>query len=137
MATKKTAKKTYDYYATGRRKTSVARVYASPGTGKFDVNGKPLEEYFTRATCNMISLYPLEHAGMRHKFDFTIRVKGGGEKGQAGAVSLGISRTLLKHDETMRLSLRKEGLLTRDSRSVERKKVGLRKARRAKQFSKR
>lgn len=133
----KARKRTHDYYATGRRKTSVARVFARAGTGKLTVNRKPLDQYFTRATCVMVSLHPLEHVGMRERLDFDITVRGGGEKGQAGAISLGIARVLLLHDESTRPLLKREGLTTRDSRAVERKKVGLRKARRAKQFSKR
>lgn len=148
MAKKKRA---YDFYATGRRKTSVARVFARTGTGAIKVNGKPLVippgkaakqggsrgTYFTRETCEMISLHPLDHLGMRDRLDFDITVRGGGEKGQAGAISLGIARVLMQQDEAAKPLLKQEGLTTRDSRAVERKKVGLRKARRAKQFSKR
>jgi len=134
---KRPARKAHAYYATGRRKTSVARVFASPGKGQMTVNGQPLDEYFTRATCRMISLYPLDHVDMAKALDLKVTVKGGGEKGQAGAISLGISRVLQQHDGELRKPLKAEGLITRDSRAVERKKVGLRKARRAKQFSKR
>jgi len=125
------------YYATGRRKSSKARVFMKSGTGAMIVNAKPLEEYFGRKTAHMIVRQPLEKVGALNNFDFNITVKGGGGSGQAGAIRLGISRALLAYDETLRPQLRGAGFLTRDAREVERKKVGLRKARKAKQYSKR
>ncbi len=128
---------TESYYGTGRRKTSAARVHLRPGTGRIQVNDKPLDEFFGRETARMIVRQPLSSADMQEKFDILVRVSGGGTTGQAGAIRLGITRALVKYDETLRQPLRKEGFLTRDARAVERKKVGLRKARRATQYSKR
>ncbi len=125
------------YYGTGRRKTSTARVYMKQGSGKIVINKLALEEYFGRETAHMILRQPLDATDNNDKFDITVTVKGGGDSGQAGAIRLGIARALLKFDETLRPDLKKEGLLTRDARKVERKKVGLHKARRATQFSKR
>jgi len=126
-----------NYYGTGRRKSSTARVFMSSGSGKIQINSKPLEEYFGRKTAHMIIRQPLERTDMVSNFDLNITVKGGGGSGQAGAIRLGISRALLSYDEALRPALRGAGLLTRDSREVERKKVGLRKARKATQYSKR
>ncbi len=125
------------YYGTGRRKSSTARVFMKSGSGQVTVNRKPLEEYFGRKTAHMIVRQPLERTDMLSNFDFNITVRGGGGSGQAGAIRLGISRALLSYDEALRPALRGAGLLTRDSREVERKKVGLRKARKATQYSKR
>lgn len=125
------------YYATGRRKTSSARVYLSAGSGDIVVNGKPVDEFFGRETSRMIVRQPLEVAEMNNKLNFKISVSGGGNSGQAGAIRHGITRALIAYDETLRPALRKAGFVTRDAREVERKKVGLRKARRAVQFSKR
>ncbi len=125
------------YYGTGRRKSSTARVYMKQGSGKIVINKLTLEEYFGRETAHMILRQPLVVTDNNDKFDITATVKGGGDSGQAGAIRLGIARALLKFDETLRGDLKKEGLLTRDARKVERKKVGLHKARRATQFSKR
>ena len=125
------------YYGTGRRKSSTARVFMRSGSGKIQVNSKSLEEYFGRKTAHMIIQQPLERSDNVGKFDFNITVKGGGGSGQAGAIRLGISRALLSYDETLRPTLRGAGYLTRDAREVERKKVGLRKARKATQYSKR
>ena len=125
------------YYATGRRKTSSARVYMSAGTGSIIVNGQPVDEFFGRKTSRMIVRQPLDIVEMNDKFDIKISVKGGGNSGQAGAIRHGITRALMEYDETLRPVLRKAGFVTRDARKVERKKVGLRKARRAVQFSKR
>ena len=125
------------YYATGRRKTSSARVFMTAGSGQFKVNGDPIEEYFSRPTSIMIVKQPLDVVEMKDKFDFNITVKGGGSTGQSGAIRHGITRALMEYDETLRPPLRKAGFVTRDAREVERKKVGLRKARRATQFSKR
>jgi small subunit ribosomal protein S9 len=125
------------YYATGRRKTSSARVYMKPGTGAIIVNNQPLDEYFGRQTARMVVRQPLQTVDALTKFDFQVTVAGGGGSGQAGAVRHGVSRALVNYDEEWRVPLRKAGFLTRDARSVERKKVGLRKARRATQFSKR
>ena len=125
------------YYGTGRRKSSSARVFMRAGSGSITVNKKPIEQFFGRETARMIVRQPLETVAMAEKFDFDVAVSGGGTTGQAGAIRLGISRALLKYDEGMRGSLKKEGFLTRDARKVERKKVGLHKARRATQFSKR
>lgn len=128
---------TDQYYGTGRRKSSAARVFMRPGSGSITVNQRPLDEFFGRETSRMIVRQPLALTENLEKFDFSVTVAGGGANGQAGAIRLGISRALLAYDETLRPELRKAGLLTRDSREVERKKVGLRKARRATQFSKR
>lgn len=125
------------YYGTGRRKTSSARVFMQAGKGDITVNKRPLDEYFGRETARMIVRQPLEKLEVLGKFDFNITVAGGGNSGQAGAIRHGISRALLKYDEENRVELRKAGFLTRDARKVERKKVGLRKARRATQYSKR
>ena len=125
------------YYATGRRKTSVARVYMTKGKGVFTVNKKPMEEYFGRETSSMIVNQPLNIVEMQNKFDFNIMVKGGGDTGQAGAIRLGVTRALMAYDEDTRGDLRKAGLVTRDARIVERKKVGKKKARKSEQYSKR
>ncbi|MDM7322306.1 MAG: 30S ribosomal protein S9 [Gammaproteobacteria bacterium] len=124
-------------YGTGRRKTSSARVYVRPGSGNIVINGRPLEAYFGRQTTRMIVRQPLELTGLSDKFDILVNVKGGGTSGQAGAIRHGITRALIEYDESLRPALRKAGFVTRDAREVERKKVGLRKARRAVQFSKR
>lgn len=125
------------FYGTGRRKTSAARVFVCSGTGKIEVNDRPLDEYFGRETARMIVRQPLEVAEVVDKFDLKITVKGGGGSGQAGAIRHGIARALVDYDDALRPSLRRAGFLTRDARSVERKKVGLRKARKRPQFSKR
>ena len=125
------------YYATGRRKTSSARVYLSTGAGDIVVNGKPLDVFFGRKTAQMIVRQPLELVEMLSNIDLKVTVSGGGISGQAGAIRHGITRALISYDETLRSPLRKAGFVTRDAREVERKKVGLRKARRATQFSKR
>jgi small subunit ribosomal protein S9 len=125
------------YYGTGRRKTSSARVFMRQGNGEIKVNGRPLDVYFGRQTSQMVVRQPLETADVLDKFDFNISVCGGGSNGQAGAIRLGIARALLSYDSELRSPLRQAGFLTRDARKVERKKVGLRKARRATQFSKR
>ena len=124
-------------YGTGRRKSAVARVFLKSGTGKITVNGKQAEDYFSRKTGLMIIRQPLELTDSLERFDIMINVHGGGESGQAGAVRHGISRALVDYDTTLKPELSKAGFITRDAREVERKKVGLRKARRAKQFSKR
>lgn len=124
-------------YGTGRRKTAVARVFIKPGSGKITVNGKPVDEFFSRETGRMIVRQPLQVTDNVERFDIMVNVSGGGESGQAGAVRHGITRALIDYDETLKPVLRKEGFVTRDAREVERKKVGLRKARRRKQFSKR
>ncbi|TQV63472.1 MAG: 30S ribosomal protein S9 [Halothiobacillaceae bacterium] len=124
-------------YGTGRRKTSSARVYVRPGNGNIVINGRPLDVYFGRQTARMIVRQPLELTGLADKFDILVNVDGGGNSGQAGAIRHGITRALMEYDETLRSALRKAGFVTRDAREVERKKVGLRKARRAVQFSKR
>ena len=127
---------TYNY-GTGRRKSSVARVFIKRGSGKIVVNGRPLDQYFQRETGRMIVRQPLELAQHGSTFDVMVNVDGGGESGQAGAVRHGISRALIDYDAALKPVLSKAGLVTRDAREVERKKVGLRKARRRKQFSKR
>ena len=124
-------------YGTGRRKTAVARVYIRPGKGVISVNGRPVDEFFSRETGRMVVRQPLEQTKTTDSFDITVNVDGGGESGQAGAVRHGITRALIKYDATLKPVLKKAGLVTRDAREVERKKVGLHKARRAKQFSKR
>jgi small subunit ribosomal protein S9 len=124
-------------YGTGRRKTSAARVFLKTGSGEIIVNGKLLDEYFGRETARMIVRQPLEVVGATDRFDIKVTVKGGGGSGQAGAIRHGISRALVEYDETLRVPLRKAGFLTRDAREVERKKVGLRKARKKPQYSKR
>ncbi len=127
-----------DYnYGTGRRKTSVARVFLKRGNGRIVVNGKPLDDYFARETGRMVVRQPLELTGNTGSFDIMVNVHGGGETGQAGAVRHGITRALIDFDSTLKPSLSQAGLVTRDAREVERKKVGLHKARRRKQFSKR
>jgi len=125
------------YYATGRRKTSSARVFLSTGAGGIEINGKPLDVFFGRKTAQMIVRQPLELVDMISNLDLKVTVKGGGISGQAGAIRHGITRALMEYDESLRGPLRKAGFVTRDAREVERKKVGLRKARRATQFSKR
>lgn len=125
------------YYGTGRRKSSTARVFLKAGTGNLVINDRTIEQYFGRETARMVVRQPLELVEATEKFDVYITVKGGGISGQAGAIRHGITRALLQYDETLRRSLRAAGYVTRDSREVERKKVGLRKARRRPQFSKR
>ena len=125
------------HYGTGRRKTSTARVFIKPGKGDITVNKKPLDIFFGRKTAQMIVRQPLELTSLNDKFDVNVTVKGGGITGQAGAIRHGLTRAIMKYDESLRPSLRKAGFVTRDAREVERKKVGLRKARRATQFSKR
>ncbi|TVP75487.1 MAG: 30S ribosomal protein S9 [Puniceicoccaceae bacterium] len=125
------------YYGTGRRKTSTARVFISSGSGKITINDRPLNEYFGREVAQMIVRQPLENVEMTDKFDVNVTVKGGGSFGQAGAIRHGLTRALMEYDETLRGTLRAAGYVTRDSRAVERKKIGLRKARKRPQFSKR
>ena len=125
------------YYSTGRRKTSSARVYMNMGKGDIVINGRSIEAFFGRETARMVVRQPLELLEMTNKVDLNIKVSGGGISGQAGAIRHGITRALMAYDETMRPALRKAGFVTRDAREVERKKVGLHKARRATQFSKR
>ncbi|MFB9885737.1 30S ribosomal protein S9 [Balneatrix alpica] len=125
------------YYGTGRRKTSSARVFLKPGSGRILINKRTLEEYFGRETARMVVRQPLELVDATEKFDVVITVAGGGNSGQAGAIRHGITRALMQYDETLRSALRKAGYVTRDAREVERKKVGLRKARKRPQFSKR
>jgi len=125
------------YYGTGRRKTSTARVFLKAGTGNLVINNRTLSQYFGRETAQMVVRQPLELVEATEKFDVYITVKGGGISGQAGAIRHGITRALMQYDETLRRTLRSAGFVTRDSREVERKKVGLRKARRRPQFSKR
>ena len=125
------------HYGTGRRKSSVARVYLTRGSGNITVNRRSLDEYFGRETARMVVRQPLDTAELNDKLDITIRVSGGGGTGQAGAIRHGITRALMSYDETLRGPLRKAGFVTRDSRKVERKKVGLHKARKAPQYSKR
>ena len=125
------------YYGTGRRKSSSARVFLKAGNGAIMINRRSIDEYFGRETSRMVVRQPLETVEMSDKFDINVNVSGGGPSGQAGAIRLGITRALLKYDESFREALRKEGFVTRDARAVERKKVGLRKARRGVQFSKR
>ena len=124
-------------YGTGRRKSSVARVFIKAGEGNFVVNGKPLDEYFARETGRMMVRQPLNLTNHLATFDIMVNVQGGGETGQAGAVRHGLTRALVDYDETLKPVLSKAGLVTRDAREVERKKVGLHKARKRKQFSKR
>ncbi len=128
---------TETWYGTGRRKTSAARVYLRNGTGEITVNGRPLDVFFGRETARMIVRQPLAVSELEGKFDISASVRGGGTTGQAGAIRHGIARALLEYDESLRKPLRKAGFVTRDARAVERKKVGLRKARRATQYSKR
>ncbi len=125
------------FYGTGRRKTSTARVYMKPGAGDIKVNNRPLDRFFGRQTARMIVRQPLELMNLTDKFDITVTVKGGGTTGQAGAIRHGLTRALMHYDESLRPALRKAGFVTRDASEVERKKVGLRKARRATQYSKR
>ena len=125
------------YYGTGRRKSSVARVFLKPGSGRIIVNDKPVDEFFGRETGRMIVRQPLELTNGLSSFDIRVNVFGGGESGQAGAVRHGIARALIEYDATLKPALSAAGLVTRDAREVERKKVGLHKARRRKQFSKR
>ena len=125
------------YYGTGRRKTSTARVFLSQGTGAITVNKRPLDQYFGREVARMIVRQPLELGEMIEKLDVNVTVAGGGSFGQAGAIRHGITRALMDYDENLRSPLRKAGYVTRDAREVERKKVGLRKARKKPQFSKR
>jgi small subunit ribosomal protein S9 len=125
------------YYGTGRRKTAVARVFIKPGKGDIVVNGKPVDAFFTRETGRMIVRQPLELTQHGTTFDILVNVTGGGESGQAGAVRHGITRALIEYDSALKPVLSKAGFVTRDAREVERKKVGLHKARRRKQFSKR
>ena len=125
------------FYGTGRRKTSTARVYLRPGDGTITVNSRPLDRFFGRKTARMIVRQPLEVAQLVDKFDVTVRVSGGGTTGQAGAIRHGLTRALLVYDGGLRRKLRDAGFVTRDARKVERKKVGLHKARRATQYSKR
>ena len=124
-------------YGTGRRKTSTARVHLRSGTGKIRINDRTIEDFFGRETARMIVRQPLELTKSTDMFDVNVTVAGGGITGQAGAIRLGISRALIEYDESLKSELRKAGFVTRDAREVERKKVGLVKARRAKQFSKR
>ena len=124
-------------YGTGRRKTSTARVFLRPGSGQIIINGKGLDDYFGRQTSRMVVRQPLELVDMVEKFDVTITVEGGGASGQAGAIRHGITRALIEYDENLKGDLRRAGYVTRDAREVERKKVGLRKARKRPQFSKR
>jgi len=124
-------------YGTGRRKSAVSRVFLKPGKGAIIVNGKPVDEFFSRETGRMIVRQPLVLTENTERFDIRVNVIGGGESGQAGAVRHGITRALIDYDATLKPPLKKAGLVTRDAREVERKKVGLRKARRRKQFSKR
>ena len=124
-------------YGTGRRKTSTARVYLRPGSGAINVNRRPLDEFFGRKTARMIVRQALEVVNMEDRFDVEVKVTGGGTTGQAGAIRHGLTRALIDYDETFRKPLRQAGFVTRDAREVERTKVGLRKARRATQYSKR
>ena len=125
------------YYGTGRRKSAVARVFLRPGKGQIVVNGKPVDDFFSRETGRMIVRQPLTLANHLTTFDISVNVQGGGESGQAGAVRHGITRALINYDAALKPVLKKAGLVKRDAREVERKKVGLHKARRRKQFSKR
>ncbi|GAB56290.1 small subunit ribosomal protein S9 [Glaciecola punicea ACAM 611] len=125
------------YYGTGRRKSSTARVFLRPGNGTITINQRPIDVFFGRETARMIVKQPLELVEMLEKFDLYVTVSGGGISGQAGAIRHGITRALMEYDETLRPALRKAGFVTRDARTVERKKVGLHKARKRPQFSKR
>jgi len=125
------------FYGTGRRKSAVARVYMKPGSGNIAVNGKPMDDFFTRETARMIVRQPLELVEQTNDFDILVNVHGGGESGQAGAVRHGITRALMASNAELKPALSQAGFVTRDARAVERKKVGLHKARRRKQFSKR
>ena len=125
------------HYSTGRRKSSSARVFIRPGSGNITVNKRPLDQYFGRQTARMIVRQPLQMVELEGKFDIAVTVAGGGNSGQAGAIRHGITRALMEYDETLRPVLRRAGLVTRDARVVERKKVGLHKARKRPQYSKR
>lgn len=125
------------YYSTGRRKSSTARVFIKPGSGNITVNNRNLDDYFGRETSRMVVRQPLETADLTDKFDINVTVRGGGNTGQAGAIRHGITRALIRYDETLRKQLRQAGFVTRDAREVERKKIGLHKARKRPQFSKR
>ena len=125
------------YYGTGRRKSSAARVFLTKGSGKIVINDRPIDDFFGRETARMIVRQPLEKLELTDKFDIRATVKGGGISGQAGAIRLGLTRALMEYDEELRGPLRKAGYVTRDAREVERKKVGLHKARKATQYSKR
>lgn len=125
------------YYGTGRRKTAIARVFLRAGSGQFVVNDKPVDAFFSRETGRMVVRQPLELTQHTTTFDILVNVTGGGESGQAGAVRHGITRALIEYDATLKPALSNAGFVTRDAREVERKKVGFRKARRRKQFSKR
>ena len=128
---------TTQYYGTGRRKTATARVFLTKGTGTISINKRTLDHFFGREVARMVVLQPLELVDLKDKFDVTVTVKGGGRFGQAGAIRHGITRALMEYDGELRPTLRKAGFVTRDARAVERKKVGLRKARKRPQFSKR
>lgn len=125
------------YYGTGRRKSAIARVYAKMGSGKIIINNKPIEDFFGRKTDQMIARQALECVEMADKLDVNIKVRGGGPSGQAGAIRHGLARALMDYDEALRPALRKAGFVTRDARQVERKKIGLHKARKRPQYSKR
>ncbi|MFO1495939.1 MAG: 30S ribosomal protein S9 [Lysobacterales bacterium] len=125
------------YYGTGRRKSSAARVFLRPGKGQISVNDKTLDQFFGRETARMVVRQPLELTKLADRFDVLVTVEGGGMTGQSGAIRLGLARALVEYDENLKSELRKAGFLTRDAREVERKKVGLHKARRATQYSKR
>jgi len=125
------------YYGTGRRKSSTARVFLAPGNGSITVNSRSLENYFGRETSRMVVRQPLEVTELTEKVDIRVTVEGGGSSGQAGAIRHGIARALMEYDETLRAALRRAGYVTRDAREVERKKVGLHKARKRPQYSKR
>jgi small subunit ribosomal protein S9 len=125
------------YYSTGRRKTSTARVFLRKGSGSITINNRPIDVYFGRETSRMVVRQALEKADMADTFDINVTVRGGGMSGQAGAIRHGITRALIKYDSELRSPLRRAGFVTRDARQVERKKIGLHKARRAPQFSKR
>ena len=124
-------------YGTGRRKTAAARVFIAPGNGRITINRRPIDTYFGRETARMIVRQPLETVGMMNRFDIVVTVRGGGGSGQAGAIRHGITRALMGYDESLRSALRRAGFVTRDAREVERKKVGLHKARKRPQYSKR
>lgn len=126
-----------EYYGTGRRKTSTARVFIKPGNGSIVINDRSIDQYFGREVARMVVRQPLDTVAMNNKLDITVTVKGGGSFGQAGAIRHGLTRALMEYDETLRPVLRKAGYVTRDAREVERKKVGLRKARKRRQYSKR
>ena len=128
---------TEQYYGTGRRKSSTARVFVTKGSGQITINDRPIDEFFGRETARMIVRQPLEKVEMVDTFDIMATVEGGGISGQAGAIRLGLTRALIEYDEELRKPLRKAGYVTRDAREVERKKVGLHKARKATQYSKR